>query len=67
MSERYETHYDSLEGHWGWWVRIEGHFIQIPPAKQLECDAKVKAAVASPENARGIPYTTHLLHVKLRR
>ena len=51
VSERYETHYDDLEGHWSWWVRIEGHFIQIPPEKKAECDAKVKQAIASLEYA----------------
>src|SRR5882724_617035 len=23
VEESYHTYYDSLEGHWGWWVRIE--------------------------------------------
>src|SRR2546425_1830272 len=31
IEESYETYYDTLEGHWGWWVRIEGHFVNIPP------------------------------------
>lgn len=22
VEESYETYYDTLEGHWGWWVRI---------------------------------------------
>ena len=30
VGESYDTYYDSLEGHWGWWARIEGHFVQMP-------------------------------------
>jgi ubiquinone/menaquinone biosynthesis C-methylase UbiE len=66
VEESYETYYDTLEGHWGWWVRIEGHFMQIPPDKREACNREVKDALASLAEDKGIPYTIHLLHVKLR-
>ncbi|MGA8100777.1 MAG: hypothetical protein WB869_01410, partial [Candidatus Acidiferrales bacterium] len=61
------TYYDTLEGHWGWWVRIEGHFLQMPPDTKEACDQEVKAALESLAGERGIPYTIHQLHVKVRR
>ena len=67
VEESYETYYDTLEGHWGWWVRIEGHFMRIPPARRLACDSETKNAIASLATVSGIPYTLHQLHVKLRR
>ncbi len=67
IDESYQTYYDTLEGHWGWWVRIEGHFMQIPPARKEECDREVKNALQDLTEERGIPYTIHQLHVKLRR
>lgn len=66
VDESYQTYYDTLEGHWSWWVRIEGHFIQIPAEKKKDCDREVKDAVAALQTERGIPYTIHLLHVKAR-
>jgi ubiquinone/menaquinone biosynthesis C-methylase UbiE len=65
MEESYETYYDTLEGHWNWWVRIEGHFVNVPPHKKKQCDEEVKQAIASLTTEKGIPYTVHLLHVKL--
>ena len=47
------------------WVRIEGHFVQIPPAKKQACDAEVKKALLSLAEPEGIPYTIHQLHVRL--
>lgn len=67
VEESYQTYYDTLEGHWAWWVRIEGHFMRIPPAKRLSCDLETKQAIAGLATASGIPYTLHQLHVKLRR
>jgi hypothetical protein len=67
VAESYDTYYDSLEGHWGWWVRIEGHFVQMPPASKEECDQKVKEALQSLSKQEGIPYTIHRLHVRFRR
>ena len=67
VEESYDTYYDSLEGHWGWWVRIEGHFVQMPPATKEECDQKVKEALQNLSRQEGIPYTIHRLHVRFRR
>ena len=67
VEESFETFYDTLDGHWNWWVRIEGHFVDIPPEKKEACDAAVKAALATLDTPQGIPYTVHLLHVKVRQ
>jgi ubiquinone/menaquinone biosynthesis C-methylase UbiE len=67
VTESYETYHDSLEGHWGWWVRIEGQFVDIPPARRAECEGAVRDAIASLATEHGIPYTVHRLHVRLRR
>jgi ubiquinone/menaquinone biosynthesis C-methylase UbiE len=66
VEESFETYYDSLEGHWGWWVRIEGQFIAIPADKREACDREVRHALLSLAGDRGIPYTIHRLHVILR-
>jgi ubiquinone/menaquinone biosynthesis C-methylase UbiE len=65
IEESYDTYYDTLEGHWGRWVRIEGHFVQIPPDKKQACDAEVRQALLSLSEPEGIPYTIHQLHVRL--
>jgi len=66
VEESYNTFYDTLEGHWGWWVRIEGHFVQLDPTKKQECDQEVKEAIQSLSSERGIPYTIHEIHVSVR-
>lgn len=66
VEESFLTYYDTLDGHWGWWVRIEGQLLDIPPDKKAECDEAVRAAIATLETENGIPYTVHLLHVRLR-
>jgi ubiquinone/menaquinone biosynthesis C-methylase UbiE len=67
VEESQRTYYDTLEGHWGWWVRIEGHFMQIPPDRREECNREVKDSLLSLLGEQGVPYTIHQLHVKLRR
>jgi ubiquinone/menaquinone biosynthesis C-methylase UbiE len=67
IEESYETYYDTLEGHWGWWVRIEGQFIGIPADKREACNREVRNAMLSLAGEKGIPYTIHQLHVILRR
>jgi ubiquinone/menaquinone biosynthesis C-methylase UbiE len=67
VSESYHTYHDTLDGHWAWWVRIEGQFVNMPPQTRAECDRDVRAALATLETPAGIPYTVHLLHVRLRR
>ena len=67
VEESFTTYYDTLEGHWSWWVRVEGHFVKIPQEKKAACDRDVRDALQSLAEPRGIPYTIHELHVKLRR
>ena len=67
VEESYQTFYDTLDGHWAWWVRIEGQLVDVAAETKAECDAAARAALASLEDERGIPYTVHLLHVRLRR
>lgn len=66
VEESYDTYYDTLEGHWTWWVRIEGQLVDIPAQKRSECDRAVKAAMATLQTPEGIPYTIQMLHVKIR-
>jgi ubiquinone/menaquinone biosynthesis C-methylase UbiE len=66
VEESHETYFDDLDGHWSWWVRIEGHFVELPSERKAECDREVKRAIASLNTDRGIPYTIHLLHVRVR-
>ncbi len=65
VSEDTRTYYDTLDGHWGWWVRIEGQFVNIPPEKRTQCDHDVLNALAALQTDRGIPYTLHELHVRV--
>ncbi len=67
VEESYHTYYDTLDGHWAWWVRIEGQLVDVAPEKKAECDAAARAALATLDVGQGIPYTVHLLHVRLRR
>jgi len=66
VEESFETYYDDLKTHWSWWVRIEGHFAGIPTEKRKECDQEAKNAILTLATEKGIPYTVHLLHIKLR-
>jgi ubiquinone/menaquinone biosynthesis C-methylase UbiE len=66
IEESYETYYDTLEGHWAWWVRIEGHFMKIPAERKKACDQEVKLAISGLGQGKDIPYTLHLLHIRLR-
>jgi len=67
VEESYETYYDTLEGHWAWWVRIEGHFMRIPPQRKKVCNEEAKLAISGLGERDDIPYTLHQLHVRLRR
>lgn len=66
VSDSYHTYYDTLEGHWSWWVRIEGQFSGVDKETKAECDRAIKEAIATLETEAGIPYTIHLVHVKIR-
>lgn len=65
VTETVTTYYDSLEGHWSWWCRIEGQFDHLPPDKRKECDSSAREAIASLTTEMGIPYTVQLLHVRV--
>jgi ubiquinone/menaquinone biosynthesis C-methylase UbiE len=65
VTESYETYYDSLQGHWGWWVRIEGQFVSIPAETREACDQEVRTALSGLSTEKGIPYTIHSLHLRL--
>jgi ubiquinone/menaquinone biosynthesis C-methylase UbiE len=67
VEESYDTYYDTLQGHWAWWVRIEGQFTRIPMERKEECDQEVRGALRSLIGEKGIPYTIHQLHVRVRR
>lgn len=67
VEESFRTYFDTLDGHWSWWVRVEGHFVKIPPERKTQCDRDVRAALQSLSEPRGIPYTIHELHVRVRR
>ncbi len=67
VEESFDTYYDTLDGHWGWWVRIEGQFLKMPPDRRRACDEAVREALSDLETDRGIPYTIHALHVRVRR
>jgi len=66
VSESYHTYYDTLEGHWSWWCRIEGQFSGVAPETKAECDRSVKEAIGSLTTESGIPYTIHLIHIRVR-
>ncbi len=66
VREVVETHFDTLEGHWAWWVRIGGHFASLDPAARSECFDEVRQALQSLQTDAGIPYTTHTLHVTMQ-
>jgi len=66
VEESFRTYFDTLEGHWSWWVRIEGQFVEMAPEKREACDAAVRTAISTLATENGIPYTIHLLHVRLR-
>ena len=67
VDESFTTYYDTLEGHWSWWVRVEGHFVKIPAETKAQCDREVREALQTLNEPQGIPYTIHELHVRLSR
>lgn len=67
VSESFHTYYDTLEGHWSWWCRIEGQFSGVAKETKAECDREVKEALATLNTENGIPYTIHLIHIRVRR
>jgi len=67
VEESFETHHDDLEGHWSWWAsRAAGHFERIPPDKRRACNDEIREAIRGLAQDGRIPYTVHLLRVRLR-
>jgi ubiquinone/menaquinone biosynthesis C-methylase UbiE len=67
VEESFETFHDDLDGHWSWWVsRAAGHFDGIPQGQRAACDGEIRAAISGLAVDGRIPYTVHLLHVRLR-
>jgi ubiquinone/menaquinone biosynthesis C-methylase UbiE len=67
VEESFQTYYDDLEGHWSWWVaRASGHFNAIPVEMRERCDEEIRQAIQSLSCDKGIPYTVHAVHVKVR-
>ena len=66
VDEIYRTYYDTVEGHLGWWVRIQAQLLTIPAERRSECEREIRAALAALETDRGVPYTIHQLHVQVR-
>ena len=62
VEEHYDTYYDTVEGHLGWWVRIEPQLLSIPEDRREEYDREVRAALASLDEGKGVPYTKHTIH-----
>ena len=65
VEESFHTYYDTLEGHWAWWIRIEGQLVEIPHEKKDACDVALREAISTLTTESGIPYTVHLMHVRL--
>jgi len=65
VTESFETHYDTLESHMGWWIRFEGQLGGLPTDRLETCRAEVSQALSRLGTERGIPYTTHLIHVEV--
>jgi ubiquinone/menaquinone biosynthesis C-methylase UbiE len=66
VTESFDTYFDTVEGHLGWWVRIEPQLLGIPEGKREACIAEVKEALASLATEQGVPYTKHTLHAAVR-
>jgi len=64
--ESHETYFDSLEGHWGWCVRIEGQLVSMAPERRAACDQEVRKALSDLSTEKGIPYSIHCLRLTLR-
>jgi ubiquinone/menaquinone biosynthesis C-methylase UbiE len=67
VEESFQTYYDDLEGHWSWWVaRASGHFNAIPMGMRKRCDEEIRQAIQSLSCDKGIPYTVHVVYVKVK-
>ena len=66
LDERYDTYYDTVEGHLGWWVRIEPQLLGIAPEVREACYRDIRAALGTLDEGKGVPYTKHTLHASVR-
>jgi ubiquinone/menaquinone biosynthesis C-methylase UbiE len=66
VRELVETHFDTLEGHWAWFVRLEGHFAGLDSAARSDCFREMRQALRGLQADAGIPYTTRILHASTR-
>jgi ubiquinone/menaquinone biosynthesis C-methylase UbiE len=66
VREIVETHFDTLEGHWAWFVRLEGHFAGLDSAVRSGCFREMREALRGLQTDAGIPYTTRILHASTR-
>jgi ubiquinone/menaquinone biosynthesis C-methylase UbiE len=66
VRELVETHFDTLEGHWAWFVRLEGHFAGLDAAARRDCFREMRQALRGLQTDAGIPYTTRILHASTR-
>ena len=68
VSETTRVYYDDLQGHWSWWIsRMAGHFRQLSKKQRYQFDREIREAIAACADEKGIPYTVHLIHIKIRR
>ncbi len=65
-TEVYQVYHDTVEGHLGWWVRIEPQLLGIPEEKKAACFDDVRRALAALDDGQGVPYTMHQLRVRVR-
>ncbi|HET9179979.1 MAG TPA: class I SAM-dependent methyltransferase [Terriglobia bacterium] len=65
IQEIYRTYYDTLAGHWRWWVRIAGQLDCLSQAERSGCEKEIRDALQELEGPSGIPFTTHVLHAKI--
>ncbi|GIF10081.1 class I SAM-dependent methyltransferase [Actinoplanes teichomyceticus] len=65
VREWYDTRYDTVAGHLAWWVRIEGQLLEIGGPAREQCESEIRAALGALETPAGVPYTLHLLHVRI--
>lgn len=63
VDEVYDVYYDTVDGHLGWWVRIEPQLLAIPADRKAACDRDIRGALAALDRGKGVPYTMHQIHV----
>ncbi|GLY08375.1 MULTISPECIES: class I SAM-dependent methyltransferase [Actinoplanes] len=65
VSEWYDTRYDTVDGHMAWWVRIEGQMLAAGGEDRADAEAEIRSAIGGLATPAGVPYTLHLLHVRV--